>query len=180
MKRVVLGALAIAALMTVATEANGQQRRGLRPIEKHDGFWLSLGAGGGWEDFDGSFGTQGRGGAFFLRMGGTPSQRFLFGGEVTGWFNGGAYDDLSRFNVMGTAMIYPFRAGGWFLKGGFGFAEHSAFGRERSGLGASAGTGVDIRLGRNFYLTPTVDYLGQFFDSSTVGVFLVTLGVTWH
>jgi hypothetical protein len=162
-----------------ATDA-AAQRRGIRPVHRHDGFWMSLGGGGGWEDFDGSFGTAGRGGAFYLRLGGTPNARFLFGGEVTGWFNGDGFDDASRFNVMGTALVYPSRAGGWFLKGGFGFAEHEDFGIDRSGLGVAAGTGFDIRLGRNFYLTPTVDYLGQLFDDSTVGVLLVTLGVTWH
>jgi hypothetical protein len=140
---------------------------------------LSLGAGGGWEDFDGSFGTAGRGGAFQFRMGGTPSSRFLFGGEVIGWFNQRGFTDFSRFNVMATGLVYPSGAG-WFLKGGFGFAEHSIGGFDRNGIGTSVGTGFDVRLGRNFYLTPAVDYLGQFFDDSTVGVLLVTLGVTWH
>jgi hypothetical protein len=179
MTRTFAGLLALVALVALPGDAVAQ-RRGIRPVAKHDGFWLSLGAGGGWEDFDGSFGTIGRGGAFSFRLGGTPNPRFLFGGEVAGWFNDRGFNEFSRVNVMGTALAYPFRAGGWFLKGGFGFAEYSAFGVERSGIGAGAGTGFDIRLARNFYLTPTVDYLAQFFDDSTVGVFLVTLGVTWH
>ena len=40
--------------------------------------------------------------------------------------------------------------------------------------------GIDFRLGRNFYVTPNVDYMVQFFDRDTVGSVLVTLGVTWH
>jgi hypothetical protein len=156
------------------------QQRGIRPVPKHDGFWFSIGAGGGWEDFDGSLGTEGRGGAFSLRMGGTPNARFLIGGEVTGWFNDARGSDLARFNVMLSGLAYPSRAGGWFLKGGFGFAQHSYFGLERNGLGTAVGTGVDLRVGRNFYITPTIDYLGQFFDDSTTGVLLFTMGVTWH
>jgi hypothetical protein len=179
MKRTLMGALTLVAILVSAGDA-AAQRRGIKPVHKHDGFWLSLGGGGGWEDFDGSFGTEGRGGAFYLRLGGTPNPRLLFGGEITGWFNESGFNDFSRFNAMATAMVYPSLGGGWFVKGGFGVAQHTVFGHDRGGLGTSAGTGFDIRLGRNFYLTPTVDYLAQFFDDSTVGVFLVTLGVTWH
>jgi hypothetical protein len=113
-------------------------------------------------------------------MGGTPNPRFLVGGEIAGWFNDSGIAEFTRVNAMAAALMYPFRAGGWFLKGGFGFAGYEAYGFDRSGLGLAAGTGFDIRLGRNLYLTPTVDYLAQVFDDSTVGVFLVTLGLTWH
>lgn len=179
MPRMMLGLLGLFALAAAAGDA-AAQRPGIRPVHKHDGFWLSFGGGGGWEDFDGSFGPAGRGGAFYLRLGGTPNPRLLFGGEVTGWFNGSDGNDFERVNVMATALAYPARAGGWFLKGGFGVAEHSVFGFDRTGLGTSVGTGFDLRLGRNFYVTPNVDYLVQFFDNGTTGVFLVTLGVTWH
>ncbi|HET7038562.1 MAG TPA: hypothetical protein VFH97_01660 [Gemmatimonadales bacterium] len=172
MSRTLLGLVGLLTLLLPAEAA--AQRRGIRPVHPHDGFWLSFGAGGGWEEFDVT------GGSFSLRMGGTPNPRFLFGGEVTGWLRESGFSDISRVNVMATALLYPSRAGGWFLKGGFGFAEHSVDGFDRSGLGLSAGTGFDIRLGRNFYLTPTVDYLAQFFDENTSEILLVTLGLTWH
>jgi hypothetical protein len=172
MSRKLLGLVALLTLLLPAEAA--AQRRGIRPVHKHDGFWLSVGAGGGWEGF------EGRGGSFSFRMGGTPDPRFLFGGEVTGWFNESGFYDESRFNVLATALLYPSRAGVWFFKGGFGFAEHTALGFDRGGLGVSAGTGFDIRLARNFYLTPTLDYLAQFFDDDTADVLIVTLGLTWH
>ncbi len=175
-----LASMIVLGLLAVPHGDGMAQTRGLRVVHKHQGFWLSAGAGGGWEDFDGSFGNLGRGGAFYLRMGGTPNPQVLFGGEVLGWFDGSDPDNLERWNVTGTVLAYPSRAGGWFLKTGVGFAEHNVFGAERSGLGATFGTGFDVRLGRNFYVTPNVDYLVQFFDNSTVGTLLITFGVTWH
>jgi hypothetical protein len=179
MTRKFLGAVGLMALMLVAGDAVAQTR-GLRPVHKHSGFWLSVGGGGGWEDFNGDFGTRGRGGSYYLRMGGTPNARLLFGGEALGWFNESDLNEFHRVNVMGTVLAYPSRSGGWFLKAGFGFASHEVFGRDQSGVGTNVGTGFDIRLGRNFYITPNVDYMAQFFDTSTVGTLLFTVGLTWH
>lgn len=147
------------------------------PVERHNGFWFSLGAGGGWDDPDGSFGLGGRGGVGYLRLGGTPHQQFLFGVEILGWQNSA---EVSRGALSATALLYPSRAGGPFLKAGFGMASYEYRGFEAEGLATTLGLGADIRLGRNFYLTPNVDGLVQFFENETRPLLLFSLGVTWH
>ena len=153
-----------------------QQMRAV-PVHRHSGLWFSLGAGGGWDDPDGSFGTLGRGGVGYLRLGGTPSPQFLFGVEVLGWQNS---REVTRGAVTAMALVYPSRAGGPFLKAGFGGASYETGGFSAEGLATTLGLGADIRLGRNFYLTPNVDWMVQFFEDETRPLLLVSIGATWH
>lgn len=181
MKRIVIAVGVIAVAVGAARDARAQeQRRGIVELHKHRGFWVSVGGGGGWEDTDFSFATEGRGAAGYLRMGGTVNPRVLFGGEALVWFNDGSRDDVSRVNVTASALLYPSLKGGWFLKPGFGVASYDIGGFDRTGVGMTLGTGFDFRLGRNFYVTPNVDYQIQFFDNATVGTLLFTVGATWH
>lgn len=179
-KFLIFGTLVVIALWSTA--ASAQTPRGLRRVAQHDGFWMSLGAGGGWEDFDVNVGDRGRGGAAYIRLGGTPDPRFLFGGEILVWFSENRFgSEISRTNVMAVAQFYPSGRGGLFLKGGFGFSSYDLSGISLDeGIGTTVGMGIDFRLGRNFYVTPNVDYMVQFFERDTVGSVLVTLGVTWH
>lgn len=179
-KILIFGALVVIALGP--TMARAQTPRGLRKVSQHEGLWISFGAGGGWEDYNVNAGDVGRGGAVYIRLGGTPSPRLLFGGEVLVWFNENRFgNEISRTNVMAVAQFYPSGRGGLFLKGGFGFSSYDIGGVSLDeGIGTTVGMGVDFRLGRNFYVTPNVDYMVQFFDRDTVGSVLVTLGVTWH
>lgn len=175
--------IAVVASLAMVTDAADAQEvaRGLREVHKHRGFWLSFGLGGGWEDADFTFGNEGRGGAAYLRMGGTVSPRVLFGGEALVWFNDQhAGPEVARANVTAAALVYPSLKGGWFLKGGFGVAQYDIAGFERTGVGPTFGTGFDFRVAGNFYVTPNVDYMVQFFDDATVGSLLFTVGVTWH
>jgi hypothetical protein len=176
-----IGAAALA-LAVVPHAADAQYAdRGIVELHKHRGFWLSFGGGGGWEDTDFTFGTEGRGAAAYVRMGGTVRPQVLFGGEALVWFNeNGAGPDLTRVNVTASTLLYPSIRGGWFLKGGFGVAVYEVGGFDRQGIGPTIGTGFDLQLGRNFYVTPNVDYMVQFFDDDTVGSLLFTVGVTWH
>lgn len=182
-------ALTIAVTALAAGPAAAQQRSkpkdqdlpGLREVQRHRGFWFSLGLGGGWEEFDFDFGNRGRGGAGYVRLGGTVSQQVLLGGEALAWFRDDEFGDaIERVNATFTAMLYPSRHGGWFLKAGGGVAGNNRFGFEETGLGTTFGTGYDLRVGRNFYITPNVDVLVQFFENSTPSSLLFTLGVTWH
>ncbi len=55
----------------------------------------------------------------------------------------------------------------------------------KGGFGTTLGVGYDIRLARNFYLSPTVDWLFQVFEgtpsgTSTNNIILLTVGATWH
>lgn len=183
MQRLLLVATALVLLGAGTTEAWAQkERRGIREVHRHSGFWISGGLGGGWGDASDAFQNRSRGGAAYLRLGGTPHPRALVGVEIIGWSQGfgDRGNDPSRGNVTLTTLLYPSLAGGWFVKGGFGGTGFDDGFVEREGLGLTLGTGFDFRIGGNFYLTPNVDYLVQFFEDSTNGVLLFTLGATIH
>lgn len=167
-----------------AAAAPAEAQRELR----HHGFWIGFGAGGGWNTSDGLDGERLPGGALYLRMGGTPSERLLVGGEVNGWFREEGSATVSRGNVTLTVLFYPSRRGGLFFKGGAGAAQvqvSETVGNVTTtvsdqGLGTTFGAGFDIRLGRNFYLTPNLDFLFQTIDDVDNTLTLLSLGVTWH
>lgn len=161
---------------------------------RHEGFWIGFGIGGGVNTADNVEDGKRGGGAAYLRLGGTLSQKWLLGGEISVW---GRQEDtilgdntvsLTRSNATFTAMFFPSDNGGFFLKGGIGGAnvELQAGGIKISeqGVGTTFGLGYDIRLGRNLYLTPNIDALIQTFElaSETItnSLVLVTLGLTWH
>lgn len=169
-------AILLTILAAAATPVAAQQVRAV-PVHRHSGFWFSLGAGGGWDDPDGTFGVAGRGGVGYLRLGGTPHPQFLFGVELLGWQNS---RETSRGALSAMAMLYPAKAGGPFLKAGFGAASYEYRGFEAEGLATTLGLGADIRLGGNFYLTPNVDWMVQFFEDDTRPLLLFSVGATWH
>ena len=150
----------------------------------HKGFWLSFGGGGGW--MDGARGASG-----YVRMGGTPNSRVQFGGQVLHWWRGDQMDiERSRVAVTASGSIFPFYQRRedrvplqeWFVKLGFGVAaaEESWMGGEESGIAFNTGTGFDLRLGGNFFVTPNVDAVVLFFNDDTDVTVVFTLGLTWH
>ena len=175
--------IAAAAVMLsgAAEPAQGQrQRPGIREVHRHHGFWISGGLGGGWENARDAFGVQGRGGAGYIRLGGTPHPQALVGVEILGWGDGDDFGDVGRANVTVMTMVYPSFNGGWFLKGGFGAAGYERGFEDYGGIGLSLGSGFDFRIGGNFYLTPNVDYMVQLFENQSNGSLLFTLGATVH
>lgn len=164
-------------LALVVLPAAGQQN-----LERHRGFWFGFGLGGGWDSFDWSFGNRGRGGAGYLRMGGTVNQHVLVGGEALAWFREGNNDtEVERTNVSLMTLVYPGSEGGLFFKGGFGVASNQIRqGVDREGVGLTLGSGFDFRLARNFYVTPNVDVLTQFLSDETNTSLLFTVGLGWH
>ncbi len=167
------------ALGALASESARAQEEGA-----HKGFWLSFGGGGGWRD--GS-----RGAAGYVRMGGTPNSRVQFGGQVLHWWRAdhvGA--ETNRVAVTASGSVFPFyrREGDglpideFFLKLGFGVAagEDSWMGGEESGIAFNVGTGFDLHLGGNFFVTPNFDTALLFFADCTDITAVFTLGLTWH
>ena len=164
---------------------------GAQDTPRHDRFWWAFGFGGGWNainvtfertinrwtfDFDGP-----RGASAYFRLGGTVNQHVLFGGEaLVFWREGRPGQDLERVNVNAVALIYPDSDGGLFFKGGFGVASSEGSRGEESGVGASLGTGFDLRIGTNIFVTPNLDLMVQMFEESTNASLLFTLGFTWH
>ncbi len=140
------------------------------------------------------------------RIGGTLNQRVLLGAESSGWIGSHNEVDLSRGNLSAVALFYPSARGGFYLKGGIGFAYittsisssttiggvfyFNSVSESQGGFGATAGVGYDVRLGRNIYLVPAVDWYLQAVGSETSPVFgeipgtnniiAFSLGLVWH
>ena len=121
----------------------------------------------------------------YFRMGGTPNTNVHFGGQVLHWWQD---DEIQHSNVAATISVYPFNgmSGGrsslreWFVKTAFGIAVSHDRWIDQTGVGLNLGTGVDLRLGRNFFVTPNLDLLIDLYNESTVTSLLFTLGLSWH
>jgi len=152
---------------------------------RHQGFWIGFGLGGGLNlDAPDSKG----GGAGYLRMGGTVNQQLLIGGDASAWARDVDGGTVSRGNATATVYFFPSTQGGAFLKSGLGFASarieatsgNTTVTISEEGFGATFGAGYDIKVGRNFYITPNVDYLVQVINDETDSLLLLTIGVGWH
>jgi len=157
---------------------------------EHRGFWISAGLGGGWNLSRnvGVDSSSSGGGAAYLRLGGTVSDKVLLGGEVIGWGRSTNGADLARGNVNFTAMFYPSVQTGVYLKGGLGgssLARTVTNGNTTTtvhdeGFGVTVGLGWDVRLARNFFLTPGIDFLYQRASNVDNTILLMTVGATWY
>ncbi|NIM52326.1 MAG: hypothetical protein GTN62_13610 [Gemmatimonadales bacterium] len=181
--RTILSAVSVAAvLLTIAVPVQAQRE------VKHKGFWISFGVGGGWNTTENIAGESLVGGAGYLRLGGTPNERFLIGGEAIAWVREENNEVLVRGNSTFSLLFYPSYYGGFFLKGGVGAASVENITQAGNvtivetdyGFGATFGAGFDVRFARNFYLTPGLDFLFQRIDDSENALLLITVGVTWH
>lgn len=160
-----------------------------RPPAEHRGLWLSGGLGGGTVDNDeGGFSSNEDDGgpAVYFRMGGSVSQHILLGGEVIGMTIDRDGADVSFANATLTLIYDPALPGGFFAKGGIGFASvmtsldigDGTFTTDEEGFGVTLGVGYDIRIGGNLYLTPNVDFLLQTYsDDRDASMALFTIGL---
>jgi hypothetical protein len=191
-----LAALVLLGALALNTSVMAQER----PAQQHRGLWGGFGLGGGIDGDEGNtWGVSGYG-----RIGGTLSQKVLLAGESSGWIGSHQGVDLYRSNLSAVILFYPSVRGGLFFKGGMGFSYittsiseftnvggifySSSVSHSQGGFGATAGAGYDVRLGRNIYLVPEVDWYLQavgtddsFFGvPSTVNIFAFSLGLVWH
>lgn len=165
-------ALALSLIVALAAGTATSQEGGTR-----SGFWLSFGGGGGLMN-----GL--RGAATYVRLGGTPNPRVQFGAQVLHWWREDHQGERVRTSVGATAAIFPVHSSAsshhllseWFLRAGFGIVAAQA----TSGVGPSVGTGIDLRLGSNFFVSPNVDLVMYFFQDETDVSLTFTLGLTWH
>ena len=156
----------------------------------HSGFWLNGGLGAGFTDTGTLDDETDSGPAAYLRMGGTPSDKLSLGGEFIGVARDVDGVDVSQGNATLTALYYPTSPGGLFVKAGLGFANFTVSAElpggatitdDESGFGLTFGAGYDVRLGRNFFLTPNLDILVQSFEEfADSNVLLLTLGLGFH
>jgi len=188
---------AIALVAMTALPAFGQSKPQTR-----DGFTISFGLGGGTagSTCDGCDSDRKTAPSGYLRLGGALRPGLILAGEINGWSKTeteqGLEAELTIVTVNALVQWYPQPAGGFFVSGGIG-AGSMALGVKlptgptvsdhTNGLGYQLGAGYDIRLARNFSLTPfatyfataggKVDSSGQKIDGN---VFHVGLGFTWH
>ncbi len=186
--KVLRAALISSALLFAFTSVLPAQEAGRSPIV-HSGLWLSGGLGGGSTDNDesGFVSEDDDGGpAAYFRMGGSVSQHILLGGEVIGMTFDRDGADVSFANATFTLLYDPALPGGFFAKGGIGFATVTTsldigggtFTTDDEGFGVTIGAGYDIRIGGNLYLTPNIDFLLQTYgDDRDASMALFTVGL---
>ena len=166
-----------------------------------EGFTVSFGIGGGSAgatctncDNDRQFAPSA-----YLRLGGAFRPNLILAGEVNAWSKTeeeiGVDVTVSIVNVNFVAQWYPQAANGFFVSAGAGVGtmavelkvpRQGTFSDTNTGFGYQIGTGYDIRVARNFSLTPFATYFataGGEFDSggkASGNVFHIGLGFTWH
>lgn len=197
-------------LLVPTTNASAQRRRGLVEVSmphERRGFWLTLGAGAGSENYryTNDIGCNGSLGAyqcdnnvkpsFFLALGGTVSPYLRVGGEIHGWawnrFSTSANEKVTSYLVGGllTGQVYPLRKAGLFAKAGVGISrsgesfQYSGSSGE-TGFAYMLGAGYEVRLSRNIFLTPVVSMMRHVStnpgDVQNLGTFyerLLTVGI---
>lgn len=164
-------------------------------------FGFGVGAGSGGVSCDGCSTDRQNGYSGYLRMGGTVSPKLVIGGETQGWIHSanGETDQFSYLTAF--AQYYPSVSNGFFMKGGLGFGGTSMeikndpqlgnYKMTSAGMAGTVGLGYDIRMAKNFSLTPYVNYLSTFGAAAKSGgndlgfklngnVFQLGMGFTWH
>jgi hypothetical protein len=160
----------VTALVVLSGAVAGAQDapRGLALVQEggRGGFWGALGVGAGGESFDVRDGL-GYSDELYrptvsLRLGGTVNQQIRLGGEVLSWINenGDATESLTSFLFIG--QLYPLGASGLYLKGGAGLGRNAVdfqdgYGVGDTGFAGLVGAGWELRVGRRWYLNPSVD-----------------------
>lgn len=175
-----LTAIAAILLLLPSSALLAQRRRGLvdvSPASERHGFWLSLGAGAGWERFrfdvdpPGTWSDDQAAPSLWIALGGTVNPHLRLGGEANVWVHE-HFDDVSGFNVTSTlaaglltGQFYPARNLGLFIKGGLGISrsgediEGPGGGVGETGFAFLGGVGYEVRLGRNIFLSPVASLM---------------------
>jgi hypothetical protein len=132
----------------------------------NDGFWFGATLGPGWVRVgcDICQSDRGWGPSGALRLGGRVSRAVLIGAEATGWVGGegtgsGEVDER-LWGVSAAAYWYPNPRRPLYWKGGIGLlsyrAEDATDALTSSALGIQLGAGWDVRVGRHWFLTPSI------------------------
>jgi len=194
MRRILLTATALLSLSTAASAQRNPQIR--------DGFMISLGVGAGSAGVScsGCITDRENGPMLSLMLGGAVSPSLILGAETHGWAKQQNGENMQNGFLTGIAQWYPSVETGFFVKAGVGFGHVSdeatdpTFGNvkvESTGFAYQVGTGYDFRVGKNFSLSPFVNYLATTGASAKVNGtnanerldvsnFQYGLGFTWH
>ncbi len=133
-----------------------------------EGFWIGFGLGGGSIGADCHDCSTDRtsGASGHLQMGGTVSRHIQLGGELNGW--GKRENGIDESMGFGSFVMlwYPSATGAFFFKFGIGGMTYTAqddFGNDLTAKAPSGsfGLGYDIRVARNFSITPFFNALAS-------------------
>ena len=181
-----------AALALLAAPAAAQARQG---------FTVSFGLGAGSAGFayEGTTSERVAGPSGYLRLGGAVTPSLVIAGESHGWSRTQGSVTSTIGYLMAVAQWYPQASGGFHLLGGLGLGAlteqdtDAGFGYDLQSVGGAVqlGLGYDVRMSRNFSLTPYVNFLAMGggepkLDGTPVGgslsanVVQFGLGFTWH
>jgi len=190
--RRLIGTAAALVLLASPALAQGAPRQGFTVS-------FGLGAGSAGFSYEGFSGDRLAGPSGYLRLGGAVSPSLVIAGETHGWTRSEGSLTSSVGYLMAVAQWYPQPAGGFHLLGGLGFGaitetdDDATFGSELESFGGALqlGAGYDMRMSRNFSLTPYINFLalgggepkidgvGQG-GSLSANVLQFGLGFTWH
>jgi hypothetical protein len=168
---------AIALLVGAAAPAAAQEPR--------DGFWVSLGVGGGWNLARNISDETKPGVAGYFRLGWAVDPHVLLGGEAIFWGHEQSEQLFTRGNLTFTGLYYPMVSKRLFLKLSLGLAfldffptsDSTLIATER-GFGSNIALGYDLRIGRSVFITPNVDFVWQSVENLTNTMLLFTVGLT--
>lgn len=156
LRRTVMAAGTLILLTAQQAAAQSEPRRG---------FWFSFGFGYGSANItcdDCSSGGRLSGTSGFLRLGGTLNQHVRLGAAIDGWTHSPEGVTESLGNLTGSIYYYPQIKTGFFVEGGAGLSSYRTDASpgqiSGTGWGLTAGTGVDIRVGHQVWLTPRAAY----------------------
>ncbi|MFN2567247.1 MAG: hypothetical protein ABR499_19805 [Gemmatimonadaceae bacterium] len=182
-----------AALLLFASSASAQARQGFTVS-------FGLGAGSAGFSYEGSTSEErATGPSGYLRVGGAVTPSLIIAGESHGWTRSEGSVTSRVGYLMAVAQWYPQATGGFHLLGGLGLGMISendtdpGFAYELESVGAAVqfGLGYDVRMSRNFSLSPYVNFLGMGggepkLDGTGLGgtlsanVVQFGLGFSWH
>jgi hypothetical protein len=141
------------------------------------GFWFGLGLGAGGESND--IGAPGYSDLFYqptisLRAGGTVNPHLRLGGEVLSWFDQRGRATASLSSALFVAQFYPLNTAGLYLKAGLGLGRNAigfddGFDVGDTGFAGLLGAGLELRLGRRFYLNPVLDLVAHRYNGRAGG-----------
>ena len=173
---------------TLEAQGNPQTRQGF-------GISFGIGAGSAGVDCEVCPDDRETGLSGYLRIGGYLRPNLFLAGESNGWSKTEDGVEGQAGFLSAVAQWYPQPASGLFVKGGLGLAtvslEDDVDEITSTGLGITVGGGYDFRVGRNFSLSPYINYLRGFgaqanlngtstdFDYN-VNLLQFGLGFTWH
>jgi hypothetical protein len=142
--------------------------RGLSVVSEggRAGFWGGFSIGAGGEAFDlrdgAGYSEELYRPTVSLRLGGTVNQSLRLGGEVLAWIDEHDHSTESLTSVLFVGQLYPLPSTGLYLKGGLGLGRNAVDFDGGGGVGDTGfagllGAGWELRMGRRWFLNPSVD-----------------------